>query len=65
MKFNEIPNEIPKLWSAGKNLALPDTLNRNTSPELLTKKTTVEIPQNIKFFLQKMKHHQEYNANIQ
>ena len=34
-----------------KNLALPDTLSRNTPPELLTRKTTVEIPQNINFFL--------------
>ena len=36
-----------------KNLALPDTLSRNTPPELLTRKTTVEIPQNIKFYLAK------------
>ena len=36
-----------------KNLALPDTLSRNTPPELLIRKTTVEIPQNIKFFLAK------------
>ena len=34
-----------------KNLALPDTLSRNTPPELLTRKTTVEIPKNIKFYL--------------
>ena len=40
-------------WTAGKNLALPDTLSRNTPPELLTRKTTVELPQNIKFFLAK------------
>ena len=39
------------VWTAGKNLALPDTLSRNTPLELLTRKTTVEIPQNIKFFL--------------
>ena len=37
------------LWTAGKNLALPDTLSRNTPLELLTRKTTVETPQNIKF----------------
>ena len=36
-----------------KNLALPDTLSRNSPPELLTRKTTVEIPQNIKLFLAK------------
>ena len=49
MKF---PN-LHIVWTAGKNLALPDTLNRNTPPELWTRKTTVEIPQNIKFFLAK------------
>ena len=37
-------------WTAGKNLALPDTLSRNTPPELLTRTTTVEIPQNINIF---------------
>ena len=37
----------------GKNLALPDTLSRKTPPELLTRKTTVEIPQNIRFYLAK------------
>ena len=41
------------VWTAGKNLALPDTLKRNTHPELLTRKTTVEIPQIIKFHLAK------------
>ena len=49
MKF---PN-LTIVWTAGKNLALPDTLSRNTPPELLTRKTTVEIPQNIKFYLAK------------
>ena len=39
--------------TAGKNLALPDTLSRNTPTGLLTRKTTVEIPQNIKFYLAK------------
>ena len=33
--------------------ALPDSFSRNTPPELLTRKTTVEIPQNIQFFLAK------------
>ena len=49
-------NEIPKLTyslDSRKNLALPDTLSRNTPPELLTRKTTVEIPQIIKFYLAK------------
>ena len=35
------------------NLSLPDTLSRDTPPELLTRKTKVQIPQNIKFFLAK------------
>ena len=41
------------VWTAGKNLALPDTLSTNTPPELLTRKTAVETPQNIKFYLAK------------
>ena len=40
-------------WKAGKNLALPDTISKNTPLELLTRKTTVEIPLNIKIFLAK------------
>ena len=36
-----------------KNLALPDSPSRNIQTELLTRKTTVEIPQNIKFFIAK------------
>ena len=39
--------------TAGKNLALPDTLSRNTPPELSKRKTIVELSQNIKFFLAK------------
>ena len=35
------------VWTAGKNLALPDTVSRNTPPEILTRKTTVEIPQKV------------------
>ena len=38
-------------WTAGKSLALSDTLSRNTPPEL--RKTTEEIPQNKKLFLDK------------
>ena len=53
-RFQLILLKFPNLhiiWTAGKNLALPNTLSRNTPPKLLTKKTKVEIPQNIKFFL--------------
>ena len=53
-RFQLILIKFPNLhfvWTAGKNLALPDTLSRNTPPELLTQKTTVEIPKNIKFYL--------------
>ena len=46
MKFHN----LHIVWIAGKNLALTDTLSRNTPPELLTRKTTVEIPQNIQFY---------------
>ena len=46
----KIPN-LHIVWTAGKNLALPDTLSRNTPSELLTRKTTDEIPKNFKFYL--------------
>ena len=36
-----------------KTIALPDTLSRNTPSELLTRKTTVEVRQNINFYLAK------------
>ena len=49
MKF---PNLL-RVWTAGKIFALPDSLSRSTPPELLIQKTTVEIPQNIKFYLAK------------
>ena len=55
-RFQLILLKIPKLhivWTAGKNLALPDTLSKNTPPERLTLKTTVKIPQNFKFYLAK------------
>ena len=55
-RFQLILMKLPILhivWTAGKNLALPDTLSSNTPPELLTRKTTVEIPQNLKFYLAK------------
>ena len=49
MKF---PN-LQKIWTALKNPVLLDTLSRNTPLELFTRKTTVEIPENKKFFLAK------------
>ena len=55
-RFQLTSRKFPNLhifWTAGKNLALPDTLSKNRPPELLTRKTTVEIPQNIKCFLAK------------
>ena len=51
MKFSN----LNMVWTAGKNLALPDTTSRNTLFELITRKKTVEILQNIKFFLAKDK----------
>ena len=45
-RFQIILMKFPNLhivWTAGKNLALPDTLSKNTPFELLTRKTTVEI----------------------
>ena len=36
-----------------KKPCITDTLSRNTPPELLTRKTTVKVPQNIKFYLAK------------
>ena len=44
---------MPIVWTAGKNFALPDTLSRNTLPDMPLRKTTVELPQNFKFFLAK------------
>ena len=41
------------VWTAGKNLALPYTLSRNTPTELVTQKTTEKTPQNINVFLAK------------
>ena len=55
MKF---PN-LYIVWTAGKKLALPDTLSRNTPPELLTRKITVEITKNLSFCLQETKHHHD------
>ena len=45
----KLPN-LHKVWTAGKSPALPNTLSRNTQPELITRKTTSKVPQNIKFF---------------
>ena len=44
--FMKFPN-LHIIWTAGKNLALPDTLSLNTQPELITRKTTVEKFSNI------------------
>ena len=55
-RFQLILKKFPNLHivrTARKELALPDTLSRNTPLELQTRKTTVEIPQNIKFYLAK------------
>ena len=55
-RFQLILMKFPNLhivWTAGNNLALPDTLSRNTPPELITRKTTVQLPQNIKLYLAK------------
>ena len=55
-RFQLILMKFPNLhivWTAGKNLALADTLSRNTPPDLLTRKTTVEKPKNINFYLAK------------
>ena len=51
--FTEKFQNLHIVWTAGRRLALPHTLRRNTPPELTTRKTTVEIPQNFKFFLAK------------
>ena len=55
-RFQKILMKFPNLhivWTAGKNPALPYTLSRSTPSELLTRKNTVEIPQNFKFYLTK------------
>ena len=51
MKF---PN-LHLIWTEGKNLALPDLLSRTIDEEhfIKTRDITVEIPENIKFFLTK------------
>ena len=43
------------IWTEGKNLALPDLLSRTIDEEHITKRRdiTVEIPENLKFFLAK------------
>ena len=61
MKF---PN-LHIVWTAGKNLALPDTLSRNTPRELLTQKLQLKYHKILNSILQKMKHHQGWNAYMQ
>ena len=56
--FMKNPN-LHIVWTGGKNLAVPNTLSRNTPSELLTRKTTVEVTQYVKFSLHKMKPHQD------
>ena len=48
----KIPN-LHIIWTAGKKLALPDTLSRNTPPELLTRKQQLKNHKKIKLFLAK------------
>ena len=51
-RFQLILMKLPNLHinlTAGKNLALPDTVSRNKPPELLSRETTVELPE-CKFF---------------
>ena len=55
-RFQLILMKFPNLhivWTTEKHLALHDTLSRNSPPELITRKTTVEIPQNKKNFHRK------------
>ena len=54
MKF---PN-LHIVWTAGKKLTLPDTLSRNTPPELLTTKNySRKIKKILNFISQMTKHH--------
>ena len=39
---------LQRVWTAGKSLALPDTLSKITPTEQLTRITTIEIPRFIK-----------------
>ena len=57
-RFQLILKKFPNLhiiWTEGKNLALPDLLSRTIDEEHFkkTRNITVEIPENIKFFLAK------------
>ena len=60
----KLPN-LKIVWTAGKKPRITDTLSKNTLPELLTRKATVEIPQNIKFSFAKDETSPNYNANMQ
>ena len=68
-RFPTILIKFPNLhinWMAGRKLGLPDTLSQNTPPEIITMKTTVEIPEKKTiFFLQKTLNHSDRNANMQ
>ena len=59
-RFQLILMKFPNLhivWTAGKNLALPDTLSRNTPPELFTRKLQLKYHKILNFISQKMKHY--------
>ena len=53
------------VWTAGKNLALPDTISGKTPPELLKGKEQSKYHKQSSFSLQKMKLHQDYSSNMQ
>ena len=61
-RFQINPMKFPNLhivWMAGKNLALPDTLNRNTPPNYLHEKLQLKYHKILNFILQKTKHHHD------
>ena len=50
---------LQRVWTAGKSLALPDTLSKITPAEQLTRITAAEIPRFIKKTLPKTKYHHD------
>ena len=59
-RFQLILMKFPNLhivWTAGKNLALPDTLSRNTPPNYSHEKLQLKYHKILNFISQKMKHH--------
>ena len=61
MKF---PN-LHIFWTAGKNLAIPDTQSRNTPTKLLHEKLPLKYHKTLNFTTQKMKSHHDKNVNMQ